>query len=46
MRAHDDLRHQPSQAGQATPQRPDHLPRLLPTGFAAGPARLAEHCAR
>src|ERR1022692_4894260 len=49
MRAHDGLRHQASQAGpgaQAGPQRPDRLPRLLPAGFAAGPARLAEHCAR
>jgi NADH:ubiquinone oxidoreductase subunit F (NADH-binding) len=49
MHAHDGLRHQASQAGpgaQAGPQRPDRLPRLLPAGFAAGPARLAEHCAR
>jgi NADH:ubiquinone oxidoreductase subunit F (NADH-binding) len=28
------------------PRRPGRLPRLLPPGFAAGPARLAEHAAR
>ena len=34
------------QAGLAGRQGPDHLPRLLPAGFAAGPASLAEHLAR
>ena len=34
------------QAGLAGRQAPDHLPRLLPAGFAADPARLAEHLAR
>jgi NADH:ubiquinone oxidoreductase subunit F (NADH-binding) len=33
------------QAGLATTQLPDHLPRLLPAGLAAGPASLAEHLA-
>jgi NADH:ubiquinone oxidoreductase subunit F (NADH-binding) len=33
-------------AGLASIQPPGHLPRLLPAGFAAGPASLAEHLAR
>jgi NADH:ubiquinone oxidoreductase subunit F (NADH-binding) len=43
MHSHEGLRHR---AGQAGTLRPDLLPRLLPPGFAAGPASLAEHCAR
>src|ERR1017187_6571201 len=43
MRSYEGLQHR---AGQAGTQRPDLLPRLLPPGFAAGPARLAEHGAR
>jgi NADH:ubiquinone oxidoreductase subunit F (NADH-binding) len=33
-------------AASAGPRQPGPLPRLLPTGFAAGPASLAEHLAR
>jgi NADH:ubiquinone oxidoreductase subunit F (NADH-binding) len=33
-------------AAAAGPRQPGPLPRLLPTGFAAGPASLAEHLAR
>ncbi len=43
MRSYEGLRHR---AGQGGTQQPDLLPRLLPPGFAAGPARLAEHQAR
>jgi NADH:ubiquinone oxidoreductase subunit F (NADH-binding) len=43
MRTPDRVRHT-SQPG--TLPRPDQLPRLLPAGFAAGPARLAGHRAR
>jgi NADH:ubiquinone oxidoreductase subunit F (NADH-binding) len=32
--------------GPASPPPPDRLPRLLPAGFAAGPASLADHLAR
>ena len=34
------------QAGLAGSQLPGYLPRLLPAGFAAGPASLADHLAR
>jgi NADH:ubiquinone oxidoreductase subunit F (NADH-binding) len=43
MRATGSLQHQ---AGSGRLQRPYHLPRLLPAGFAAGPANLADHHAR
>jgi NADH:ubiquinone oxidoreductase subunit F (NADH-binding) len=43
MRTPASLRREARPAG---PQRLDHLPRLLPAGFAAGPASLAEHLAR
>jgi NADH:ubiquinone oxidoreductase subunit F (NADH-binding) len=43
MPAADRLRYQ---AGLAGPPPADRLPRLLPAGFAAGPASLAEHLAR
>jgi NADH:ubiquinone oxidoreductase subunit F (NADH-binding) len=43
MRSHEVLQHQ---AGQAATLRPGLLPRLLPSGFAAGPASLAEHYTR
>jgi NADH:ubiquinone oxidoreductase subunit F (NADH-binding) len=43
MRAPDDLMRR---AGAAAARRPDRLPRLLPAGFAAAPASLAEHLAR
>ena len=43
MRSHEGLRHQ---AGPPATLPPGLLPRLLPPGFAAGPASLAEHCTR
>jgi NADH:ubiquinone oxidoreductase subunit F (NADH-binding) len=43
MQAPDRLQCQATPAG---PQLPGRLPRLLPAGFAAGPASLAEHWAR
>jgi NADH:ubiquinone oxidoreductase subunit F (NADH-binding) len=43
MRSADNLKRH---AGPAWCQLPDHLPRLLPAGFAAGPASLAAHLAR
>jgi NADH:ubiquinone oxidoreductase subunit F (NADH-binding) len=43
MRAIGSLQHQ---AGPGRVRRPDHLPRLLPAGFAVGPASLAQHHAR
>jgi NADH:ubiquinone oxidoreductase subunit F (NADH-binding) len=36
----------PGLAGPACTQRPGQLPRLLPAGFAAGPASLRDHQAR
>jgi NADH:ubiquinone oxidoreductase subunit F (NADH-binding) len=43
MRTADSLQRQ---AELASTRPPGHLPRLLPAGFAAGPASLAEHLAR
>jgi NADH:ubiquinone oxidoreductase subunit F (NADH-binding) len=43
MRSADSLKRH---AGPAWSQLPDQLPRLLPAGFAAGPASLAAHLAR
>ena len=43
MQAPDRLQRQATPTG---PQLPGRLPRLLPAGFAAGPASLAEHWAR
>ena len=43
MRGSESLLHH---AGPAGTQRCDRLPRLLPAGFADGPASLAGHCAR
>src|SRR5450432_3296135 len=43
MRTADGLQHQ---AELASTRLPGHLPRLLPAGFVAGPASLAEHLAR
>jgi len=43
MRAPDSVQYSSRPAGQPSP---DRLPRLLPAGFAAGPASLADHLAR
>jgi NADH:ubiquinone oxidoreductase subunit F (NADH-binding) len=43
VRAHDDTTGRPLRPGAAPATR---LPRLLPAGFAAGPASLAEHAGR
>ncbi len=43
MRAHDDTTGRPLRLGAAPATR---LPRLLPAGFAAGPASLAQHIGR
>ena len=43
MRAPDSVRCSSRPASQLAP---DRLPRLLPAGFAAGPASLADHLAR
>ena len=43
MRTPDRVRHTSQPAARP---RPDRLPRLLPAGFAAGPARLAGHRVR
>ena len=43
MRAPNSVQYSTRLAG---PPPPDRLPRLLPAGFAAGPASLADHLAR
>ena len=43
MRAPDSVQCSSRPASQLAP---DRLPRLLPAGFAAGPASLADHLAR
>ncbi len=47
MRACENVSgHAPADTGPAGQLPPDQLPRLLPAGFAAGPASLAGHLAR